>query len=513
MSANRERKAVSMRKIQLGKLLKNSAASMVREWLRRNRRWGFIAIGSIALLIGVLCYSSMNVNTVYEVIDGDQSLGLISSPTVAKKYIKELEQQADTQHPNAHMAVDDSSIRYIKKLVFHRTSNDAGVVKQLGSTLSTYAESVAVTVNGKVIGYVKDKTAADKVLQQLQAAYEDKHSKAQAVGEVKVLSVGDDKTDSSAETQLVSESTGFVQQVDESEVHIRPGQISDPSSLVKKIKTGDLAPTTYTVKTGDCISTIAHQFHIPEQTVRDDNPQIKNDLIHVGEVLDLTVYKPLISVKTIDQIKENEDIPYPKHVKKDGSMLKGEVKTLSAGKDGEKTVTLQITKVDGKVQKKQELSEQVITPPVTAQLLEGTKVISGLGTGHFIWPVTHHLITRGFGLQKAIFVKPDANGNEFHEGLDIVSSIGSRNIAAADNGKVIFTGTITGYGNCIKVDHLNGYISFYAHLARIDVKVGQIVEKGEKIGYMGETGWATGIHLHFGLYKHGKWVDPLKYLG
>jgi murein DD-endopeptidase MepM/ murein hydrolase activator NlpD len=96
-----------------------------------------------------------------------------------------------------------------------------------------------------------------------------------------------------------------------------------------------------------------------------------------------------------------------------------------------------------------------------------------------------------------------------HKGIDLV---GSKTIKAADNGRVTFAGVKSGYGNVIIIDHNNGYETLYGHLKSISVKEGATVEKGQKIGVMGNTGHSTGVHLHFEVMKNGNNVNPLSYL-
>ena len=81
-----------------------------------------------------------------------------------------------------------------------------------------------------------------------------------------------------------------------------------------------------------------------------------------------------------------------------------------------------------------------------------------------------------------------------------------------NDGKVIFSGRMGGYGNVIKIKHPDGYMSLYAHQSRLRAKRGQTVKKGQIIGYVGSTGRSTGPHLHFGLKKNGRWIDPMKVL-
>jgi len=98
-----------------------------------------------------------------------------------------------------------------------------------------------------------------------------------------------------------------------------------------------------------------------------------------------------------------------------------------------------------------------------------------------------------------------------HLGIDYAAPIGRRINASAD-GKVIFKGRKGGYGKTIIIRHKNGYKSLYAHMHRYKrgIKVGTWVKQGTHIGYVGNTGRSTGPHLHFGLYKNGRAINPGK---
>ena len=99
-----------------------------------------------------------------------------------------------------------------------------------------------------------------------------------------------------------------------------------------------------------------------------------------------------------------------------------------------------------------------------------------------------------------------------HLGIDYAAPVG-RKIFAAANGKIIFKGRKGGYGNTIMIRHKGGYKSLYAHMSRFGkVRVGQWVKQGRHIGYVGSTGRSTGPHLHFGLYKNGRAVNPARVL-
>ncbi len=98
-----------------------------------------------------------------------------------------------------------------------------------------------------------------------------------------------------------------------------------------------------------------------------------------------------------------------------------------------------------------------------------------------------------------------------HLGIDYAARRGTP-IVAAGSGRVIFKGRTRGYGNLTKIRHADGYVTLYAHQKsfRRGIRVGKWVKKGQTIGYVGTTGLSTGPHLHFGLYKHGRAINPLR---
>jgi len=103
---------------------------------------------------------------------------------------------------------------------------------------------------------------------------------------------------------------------------------------------------------------------------------------------------------------------------------------------------------------------------------------------------------------------PDA---EFHEGVDLGADYGET-VRAAAAGTVVADGYDGGYGIKIDVDHGNGYHTWYAHLSRTDVSLGDRVYKGETIAEVGATGFATGPHLHYQVMYQGKPIDPAPFL-
>ena len=102
-----------------------------------------------------------------------------------------------------------------------------------------------------------------------------------------------------------------------------------------------------------------------------------------------------------------------------------------------------------------------------------------------------------------------------HKGLDITGTGRGSPIYAADNGIVTKASYNDINGYYIYIDHNNGYLSEYAHMDSLKVKEGQVVEAGQIIGVMGDTGFSTGVHLHFGIWNgnpdRGTALNPLNF--
>ncbi len=102
-------------------------------------------------------------------------------------------------------------------------------------------------------------------------------------------------------------------------------------------------------------------------------------------------------------------------------------------------------------------------------------------------------------------------GGRLHKGLDMASSLNTPIFATAD-ATVRFSGTQSGYGNVVILDHGGGYETYYAHLNRRLVTVGQTLSRGDRIALMGNTGRSTGVHLHYEIRKDNVAVNPMTYI-
>ena len=137
---------------------------------------------------------------------------------------------------------------------------------------------------------------------------------------------------------------------------------------------------------------------------------------------------------------------------------------------------------------------------------------NGERTVRFIWPVEGGKVTSPFGSRERFRTKNGAWSSAYHPSIDIGAPEGTPILSVAD-GKVIFAGVRTGYGNTVEIKHDDGSMAKYHHMVRpTSLSVGSRVSQGDRVGAVGETGNSTGPHLDITLIVDGKTVDPEQYL-
>ncbi len=197
-----------------------------------------------------------------------------------------------------------------------------------------------------------------------------------------------------------------------------------------------------------------------------------------------------------------ESIPFEVEQKKDDTKYIGDKKIVQEGKNGLRNIKYSSVKVNGEEIERTVLSEEIISLPIKQIEIIGTKEPpSPTGTGEFAKP-TAGTLTSSFG----------ERWNREHCGIDIGASVGTM-IYASDNGTVTYSQyNDGGYGYLVKIDHANGYETYYAHCSELLVDEGDVVAKGDPIAKVGNTGRSTGPHLHFEVRKNNEPQNPLKYI-
>ncbi|MEK8127342.1 M23 family metallopeptidase [Paenibacillus filicis] len=445
----------------------------------------------------------------FDVFLDEQWLGTVTDPDIVKQWRNDKYREIEREHGHSRISSNLEKLHFVDQKGSGGVIDNDAVLAILNRTLVYMFFATEIRIDGVTAGYVKDMGTAAELLEQIKSPYIPAAMTDSGQGEAfaregtkrkdaRILSAEGDEAPAIRDS--VELTASFVQDVSLVETVVQPGKIESPSAILERIIAGREQARTYTVLAGDCLSVIARNHDIALETLRANNPQVKGDLIRIGQKLQITVQQPLLTVRTVELITERTKVPSGVVYQKDDTLASGVIQIVAQGKSGLKNVTIQSVKVNGVLMEEKAVAEELLEEPVQTIVKQGTKKMSGSGTGKFAMPVLRGEVTSDFGLR----------WGKTHNGTDFVSE--QRSIMASDGGSVSFAGWKSGYGNCIIIDHKNGYETLYGHLSKLHVKEGDAVSKGEKIGIMGSTGNSTGVHLHFEIIRDGAQQNPLKYL-
>lgn len=290
---------------------------------------------------------------------------------------------------------------------------------------------------------------------------------------------------------LANSLPGTVKEVVETEPNDLSLFPSEETSMVTQIsdKVRD-GVVEYKVQAGDTISQISDKFGISKDTIRWENNLASVNAIKPGQTLKILpvsgVLHKVVRGDTIYSISKKYNassqaiVDYPFN-----NFVDNETFALAVGQ------TLMVP--DGVKPR-----EVLWSPPKYTATTQTPNAGAVSATGQFAWPMGGK-ITQRYGW--------------YHTGLDIAAAYGTP-IVAADSGTVLVASwpDNSGYGIRVVIDHGNGYNTWYGHLSKVAVSVGQTVNRGNVIGYEGSTGRSTGPHLHFEVRKGKTRLNPLDFL-
>jgi murein DD-endopeptidase MepM/ murein hydrolase activator NlpD len=285
------------------------------------------------------------------------------------------------------------------------------------------------------------------------------------------------------------------------------GPFIDDGTLIKPIAVDTSVPdgsdlvTTYKVKSGDTLVGIAQKFGVSMMSLWWANDLKSKDDLHIGQVLDIPPVTGLIvtvtAADTLESLADEynvngEDILVTNGVE-DPNLVVGQVLVIPGAK-GDPIPT---------PKPKPKPKPRSTAPPSGGG--GHTKPPSHYSGGKMLWPVVggHNYISQYF--------------HTGHYALDIAADYGTT-VRAASSGTVIFAGwKNNGGGYQVWIAHGSGLYTTYNHMSAISVGHGQHVGRGQQVGRVGQSGWATGPHLHFEVWRGPVWaggtrVNPLIYL-
>ncbi len=412
------------------------------------------------------------------VIVNDRQVAVVDRGVDVSRIIQDILQDKGNGNRQGIQVVDQVDYRCVH--VDPREIIDAQQLQAiLQGSLRLLAAVTVISIDGQTEIIVRDDTTAAAVLERFKQAYL--------------------PPPGSGEVQEVN----FLQRVTLDQRQAQPEEIMSPEAALARLQGTAAAGQEYIVEEGDSLWTIARQHDLLVDDIKAANPELQGERLDIGQRLLLTTEKPLLQVMVVYNQQTKEAVPYETQVETNAGLLRGQERVKQEGVDGERLVTYQVTTRNGVEVAKKEFAAQTLKEPVPKVVERGSRVVlasRGGGSGQLAWPVRGP-ITSPYGYR----------GREFHSGIDIAGPIG-RAIGAAEAGSVIFVGYNGGYGRMVAIDHGDGVVTRYAHLSGYNVKTGQKVERGDVIGFVGNSGRTTGPHLHFEVLVNGSFRNPLGFL-
>ena len=261
--------------------------------------------------------------------------------------------------------------------------------------------------------------------------------------------------------------------------------------------------SNYVVADGDTIETVSFNNKISAQEFLLSNPSFSSvkNLLFPGQVVTISQTDPQIQIVVKQYAVEDVESAFQTEITYDSSRLKGDNQVIREGENGLNRISKELEITNGIITNTTTKNIEELKPSISKQMVYGDKEVPNVGTGNWGWPTNQgYTISSPYGWR----VDPIDGSRSLHTGLDIAGTGYGSPIYAADNGVVIkseYNGA--GYGNYIVINHNNGFYTSYAHMNERISNIGDTVAKGQVIGYVGQTGRATGPHLHYEAWYGG----------
>ena len=430
----------------------------------------------IAAAATILSLYTIGARAVY---DG-KDLGVVSSRQAVALAVTEVEGITRETLQDSSYKVDQSLLE-TKTGVFLRkeVASEEDFRDELTDELGLVEDAYVLYVDGEKVVATTFPGALDDILAQLKLGYQ---------------------TEDTVDAY-------FVEDVEIRQEYVDTSYIMNLGYIAEILNATREGEVTYTVKSGDSYYSIAGDYGISVDTLMKMNPGYDPKILRVGDVLTISNAVPYLTVVNVERQCYVQDVPYPVEYTDDASMYQGEYKVTSPGVYGKADVTANVTYINGTETEREIVASVTLSQPVTEQQLRGTKERpSWYPTGSFGWPC-NGIITSYFGRRNTGI----RGASTYHEASDIANSYGTP-IYASDGGTVIYSGWMGGYGYLVKIDHGNGYVTYYGHNSSLLVSVGEHVHKGQQIARMGSTGISSGNHCDFRIQLNGTFLNPLNYL-
>jgi len=402
-------------------------------------------------------------------VDG-QAVGIVDSRDYFKALYTNVHNELKATLGDGYTTVgEEKKVSFMPCIAFEKNVSDEYSLRQgIMSLYDGVASAYAVYVDDKLVCAAFEKAEIDNALNEIKVAYGN------------------------------ADNSEFVEKIEIKNEYVTTTFIRFGDNIKKELTENKRIAAKYVVKENDTIWEIATNNNMSVQEIEQLNPDMP-EILTTGTELNINTYVPGISVRTTNHVEGEFEIACATEVIYDKTLPKGQKQVVTAGQNGLQYVKKDVISLNGDEVSENVFEQKTIKEPVTEVIKIGTKP-NGVGTGSFMRPTYGSLSSR-YGTR----------WNRQHQGIDIAASQGT-DIYAADAGIVEYSGWESGYGYLVKINHQNGYVTYYGHCSKLLVSKGAVVEKGDLIAKVGSTGRSTGPHLHFEVRLNGVPQNPLNYI-
>lgn len=444
-------------------------------------RFLLMAVLLMALVIGGVSVARNAARYIVEV-DG-QPLGAVRSKAAAERAVEAVKGKISREMGEKIQLAGKVNVRQPAEGEKLPVLTEQDLQALIAESMPLVTPAYMIVVNATEVVALPDLDSAQVVVAEIQQEYEERiRETAEKRGQATIKDMK------------------FAEEISYAEKLVEPDQIRNREDAKTILKRGTDKLVFHTVQRGESLWSIARSRRMTEEQIRKANPEINPKRLKVGQQINLVVAEPYVHLESEEQVTFDEAIPFPVEVEKDETLWPWQEVVKERGVAGKRQVTVTIKRNNGAVVDRQVIDAKILSEPQKQIVRRGTKVAPDRGTGSFRWPLVG-TITSKYGYR----------WREFHDGVDIAAPTGTP-IAVADSGTITFAGWKGKLGKAIVVDHGGGnLVTVYGHLSAFNVEVGDAVEKGDTIGYVGNTGRSTGSHLHFEIRKSGKSLNPFTF--
>ena len=485
----------------------------------------------IGLLVALSFYQEKSYslpNSIYQVYLDGEKIGMIDSQEELYKLINKEQSEIKNKY-KVDQVYPPKGFQIIKETTYNEE------ISKVEDVYNSIKDAKEFTIKGYTIT-IKNTT---KDAEPTYVYVLDDNIFKEAVEKIVTTFIGTERYEQyQNKTQPVIVDTGYTieNMYIQNEIIVRESYVStnekiytDVDDLTKFLLFGDNEKeVTYQVIQGDSIESIAesHKLNVQELLIANDSLSSEDTLLAIGQKINVALIEPIITLVYEELVIEDVEDTYETIEEKDSTQYVGYSRVKQEGRNGISRVTSRVQFINGaETSGAAIIGDPVVIRPVQNKIVvQGTKKkprrtggseqpISGeyIDTGTtWAWPTNRpYKLTSPFGYR----------WGSLHQGIDISGTGYGSPIYASLGGVVVnaqYGGMVGGSaGKNVVIEHPNGYYTVYAHLSAIYVSEGQAVSRGQKIGAMGHTGYATGTHLHFGVYigkpyNGGKVINPLR---